>query len=1285
MPDSFLIIRKAQRRHQNLHFLKRPREDCCMIDVIPHHNQFFPSPLSEPAAATISILTTSSSRFTVSSNSIIKNIALEEYTMTLTPDLLRALLSPDPGIRSHAETVFQSIPVVERVQDLVNQLLTLSSITTSALGNDGALPLLTAVLLRRDILKLTDTSMLNDLVDPLLKCYVDSAGQRMQIGHCLAEICSSLSMLSIPGNGNAADKASPVLAKIVSAIDPHEESSLRLLAILADRAPPAFAKIAASSIPTLVSTSNLARPTTLAHMTELLVNGAIATTLTSVSLVRATPNLDDLVVDTASPAAQLGFSLLEFFGPISTCPDESALHECLQHLSHAAITCPSLLGGQSNVLHGVVKMCLDLAVKVTATDGTIPLAALQVLSSLVSVGDVRHRILPHTLAQEIADAAIPVCAKIMAEGIDVESIYEWTTEPATLVDDGMEHDNDDVLFAEGLIESFLQNLAGPALVVAMPLVQRLLQGSPTNDWRHARAACSILESALVTAPVSLSDHVPEIVRMASSLAETSSSGGTTANPWVQYQAIRLLGALCETHSSVREMYGQIILERLAAAFASPISKVSSMACLGLVSYCRGGSNDLDAAQCLTPFLPHLLQGLLHGPLSLAGSDTGTVTVRVRAMGATACLAEASGVDFAPFYGHVMPGLLASTQIPQVDIAAAALQCVTMVGQAVGKDEFNGDARQVLSWIIPLLKVSHQTSTSPTFAIEELLVACARIAAVLEEDFAPYVDAILPSLYELAQEPPDVSVVEGTESGMQSDDDGLDGEAKSVTVAVPGRGFTRVTINTTKIQQKAAANVTLYELAKALGPSFGPYAQKSMEIFLPLVRFPYSADVRSTAAQTVSALMDTACSYGEEIGTMKIAQHYLPLLSDAISEQIALEDASDVEALYALADSLSEVYYIAFGFRNSSFGSEILEGLTIQHAEQAVKRCISTMVACLERRTTVSRILQGNLTGEDERAEYTRQVRAEDGLLKPLVDSIGYLLKFFRVEFAPLFEMYVVPVLGGYLSSTTDVRARVASICLYDDCVEYCGVDAAAKYAPSLMQGIMTVMQDPSACEKDLVQAAVYGISQMARNAPRNVMAASIQTIVYQLLLLTQGTKDEARDGIYLFEIAISALASLTLFGPFQDLKFVSRDIILNRFLDNLPISEDEDEAKVSTTRFNDSKERTKPCLPLSLSLVNLQVCHAGLCFLLENGSIQFDSDVFRITTIIAAILAAVQDGENIATADTCERLAAVAYQMHQNEPLAVQRAVAGLDPAVQNVLYAVMGDFSQRHSNVVTP
>ena len=79
----------------------------------------------------------------------------------------------------------------------------------------------------------------------------------------------------------------------------------------------------------------------------------------------------------------------------------------------------------------------------------------------------------------------------------------------------------------------------------------------------------------------------------------------------------------------------------------------------------------------------------------------------------------------------------------------------------------------------------------------------------------------------------------------------------------------------------------------------------------------------------------------------------------------------------------------------------------------------------------------------------KQLQEEQQLLTPLVDSIGYTLKFFGASFVPIFEKYVMPVLGPKMEDQSDVRATLLAVCLFDDVVEHCG---PARHAPSGVAG-----------------------------------------------------------------------------------------------------------------------------------------------------------------------------------------------------------------------------------------
>jgi hypothetical protein len=449
--------------------------------------------------------------------------------------------------------------------------------------------------------------------------------------------------------------------------------------------------------------------------------------------------------------------------------------------------------------------------------------------------------------------------------------------------------------------------------------------------------------------------------------------------------------------------------------------------------------------------------------------------------------------------------------------------------------------------------------------------------------------------------------------------------ESMTVAIPGHGLTKVTINTTKIQEKAQMARAVYEHAVALQDSFGPYSQSCLDAFLPLVEFKFSSEIRATSAQTLAAVFDAACCFGASHG-MDLPKAYLPRLLNTIGRQMSEEDSTSVETVHALVTSLCDICNSTY-VHNMDHGTEILGNLSLAQVRTVVQCCVKAMGQRLARRRTLVRSLEeGNAHGDDERNEIVNELSSEQELLTSLVDSIGYLLKCYGPSFAPIFGELVAPTLGLYLGDGNgDIRARLAAVCLFDDCVEHCGSEAAEKFGPSLLVGILhsllTNLEDD-----ELVRAAIYGIAQLVRHAPASVLAPHAQLLAQDLLRRVDrpgsvGGENDEDSAVY--ENAISALASMTLFNnaPFRASGFVKRETVTECFLQSLPLRSDEDEAKI---------------------------CHAEFCTLVETGAVPIDGDTFA--RIASAILACVNDEEDVAATDTCQRLQYLLNQWKQQNP-----------------------------------
>jgi hypothetical protein len=304
--------------------------------------------------------------------------------------------------------------------------------------------------------------------------------------------------------------------------------------------------------------------------------------------------------------------------------------------------------------------------------------------------------------------------------------------------------------------------------VLLPVVEQGLLLSDHTDPRVPRAALATLQCLAEAAPASFEPHLPVAIQAALAWAQQHQN-----HPRVTYQAIRLIGVLCEVAPSIRKPYVAAIWETLASAVSSRVPRISAMACQAVVAVCRPTTSTWDdddngvafqPESLLLPYLEGILRALLAvllGCDKMVANAGVTIVVKVRAVNAIACLAQVSGDAFAPYYNNVMPTLLAcaatspstTANYETFQLAGAALEAATMVGQAIGnehRDLFLLDANTILQqWAMPYLAPGSSRSLPLAFPMDYLLSACARIASVLGDAYTPFVPTVLPRLLERA--------------------------------------------------------------------------------------------------------------------------------------------------------------------------------------------------------------------------------------------------------------------------------------------------------------------------------------------------------------------------------------------------------------------------------------------------------------------------------------------------------------------------------------------------------
>lgn len=869
----------------------------------------------------------------------------------------------------------------------------------------------------------------------------------------------------------------------------------------------------------------------------------------------------------------------------------------MQTFSQCASTSPSLLAGDVETLTSVAQVLLTVA---SRAQEEARLAAVEALVTLTAVPGVKqmtnsNQSLLHLCVEGDGDNGIQgvlkVCAELIVNGVD-EDLESWAQEQVALHEDATQWENDDnAIFAESILDSFLTNVGGSqCLTAVLSLVETLLS---SNQWQQVRAGLSMLEICLTSTPFSFAVHVPVAVEAALSFS---------ANPCVrvQFQAVQLLGALCRSDTIGESPSGRPMLEirkqhsnRILAAFAQLLhscSKVVGHVCLAIVSYCRGGNGKENAGMpidkaLVLPYIGDLLARIGSGPLSLNVADN--VDVFIRAFASIACLADVSEEEFTPFYNTVMPGLLecagyglerdannnisgrGSSADEIVSLRGGAIEAASIVGQAVGASQgiFHADAEKLMQLILPLLELQAADEVTIMIPQDQLLAASARIASVMEAAYAPFLPRVLPHMLRKAVEKADVSITDGDEStvGQESEFD-EDTGMESITISLPGMGVKKMVLNTTQMQEKSQVARAIYEHANSMGATFGPFARDCIEAFVPLLTFQYAADVRSTAAQALGPVFDSACEFALTLqagdSLVNLPNQMFSTILLPMTKQLLEEEDDDIETLCAFSEALSNITYAGF----SRVNENVKACLTAQQANEFVSLLVTAIERCLERRQSMIQMIAGNEVDEDSKVAYEDILSAESEFLTGLIDSIGYTLKSLRQEFMPIFDNVVAPFFGPLLkaSGTIDSRARFGAVCLFDDCVEHCDRDCT-KYASILANAVQEGINDE---DLGVREASVYGISQIARKAPRESLEAYSELLVQKLAAIArdgQVRPKEEIDDIRLVENSSSALATMTLFNssPFKKARSVPRSELVDIFVSNLPLQEDFDEAKVS--------------------------------------------------------------------------------------------------------------------------
>ncbi|KAJ0982706.1 hypothetical protein J5N97_010961 [Dioscorea zingiberensis] len=580
------------------------------------------------------------------------------------------------------------------------------------------------------------------------------------------------------------------------------------------------------------------------------------------------------------------------------------------------------------------------------------------------------------------------------------------------------------------------------------------------------------------------------------------------HPRVRWAAINAIGQLStDLGPELQVQYHQRVLPALASAmddFHNP--RVQAHAASAVLNFSENCTPDI-----LTPYL----DGIVGKLLVLLGN--GKRMVQEGALTALASVADSSQEQFQKYYDTVMPYLktilMNATDKSNRMLRAKSMECISLVGMAVGKDKFRDDAKQVME-VLMALQGSQMEADDPITSY--MLQAWARLCKCLGQDFLPYMSVVMPPLLQSAQLKPDVTI-----TSADSDDDINESDDESIeTITL---GDKRIGIRTSVLEEKATACNMLCCYADELKEGFYPWIDQVAPTLVPLLKFYFHEEVRKAAVSAMPELLRSAKLAVEKGQTPGRNESYVKQLSDYIIPALveALHKEPETEICASMLDSLNECIQVS---------GPLLDEAQVRSIVDEIKHVITASTA-----------------RKSERAERTKAEDFDVG------DCLGTLIKTFKASFLLFFdELSVYIILCWYGKDRTSEERRIA-ICIFDDVAEQCH-EAALKYYDTYLPFLLEASNDVNA---DVRQAAVYGIGVCAEFGG-SVFRPLVGEALSRLNNVISHPDARHSDNVMAYDNAVSALGKICLHHRDN----IDAAQVVPAWLNCLPIKADLVEAKV---------------------------------------------------------------------------------------------------------------------------
>lgn len=777
--------------------------------------------------------------------------------------------------------------------------------------------------------------------------------------------------------------------------------------------------------------------------------------------------------------------------------DESSKEDFCQHLIEIAEETPLSL---RPAITQIMQVCLVMMTESNGLESDLRYSALELMVSLIENAPVMIKKRAPTFIK-------PVVMKILALMTEIEDDSDWDTSCTNDKDE----DQPDAI-GETALDRVSNALGGKVLLPI--LIDELTGMLQKPDWQSRHAALM----AFSCAGEGCRDQLMKVLdRIVSGILNFLAD----PHPRVRHAACNALGQMATDFSPEFEtkFHAQFITSICKLLIDTSNIRVQAHAACAMVNFFEECPQEI-----LSPYLDmiseHIQTALSQYMNNGIPTEESKLFVVENIIVALSSVASSSSESFVKYYDKFMNCLkyIISNSTGKEDLRVLrgkAIECISLIGMAVGKELFCKDASDVMQMLLATQTGNIKLADDDP-QLSYMMAAWARICKIMGADFQTYLPYVMGPVLDAAALKVEIALLNDEDKAAIEESSEWD----SVSVHDQAVG-----IRTAGLEDKATACSMLVCYARELKHGFVEYVERTAEVLVPLLKFPFHDDVRCASSEAMPYLLESAKPKGPQ---------FVAALWNAIFDGLlaAIELESDPSIMNQLLESLgSSIEVVGAGCLDEQKFEKVTTTL-----QERFKAHFEYLQEEFERR-------------KDEDYENESECSDENSdCLAGIASVIHSLFVVYKADYLPYFHRLLESVIRLTVENQwIPWTNKHTALCIFDDVIEYAGqrsVEYREIFIPILTNGIMDK-------NGDMRQAAFYGIGQLAERTGATYIDY-FQNIIPSIVQVINHPEARSDDHIMATENGIAAIARILKFCP-QIQNYVE---LLKCWVDWLPIWED---------------------------------------------------------------------------------------------------------------------------------